>query len=235
MVDHNGIDSLLHGQNSKLFMAGGAVALIIVVYEYRKTKLTAAATATPVAATDTSGSDGGYYDPAGYSGDTSGLFTGVGYTDPATGAVITGGSGQYVAGPTTNMQWSQSVQAMLTQTGYNATDVAAALGHYLVGTQMSADQWTIVQAGIGLVGYPPQSVPPANVAPASGGTAVTSAPADGYYMQIPFGLYYMVQGGKLFNLRPATVVKLKQQRTTFKNVLVNNPIFKLPKGTPNPV
>lgn len=233
MVDHNPIDSLLHGPNSKLFLAGGAVAVIVVYWEHRKSRLNAAtaapaATGTDTGSTDYSGSDytGSDY---GYGSDTSGLFS---YADPASGAVISGAGSTVVTGPSTNAQWSQQVQGMLTAQGYSATDVAAALGHYLVGTAMNAQQWEIVQAGIALEGLPPQSVPPPNIAPVGGSSSV---PADGYFVQDPFNLYYQVRGGRLFNISAATVARLKAEHVTFKKTTRNDPIYKLPKGTPNPI
>lgn len=230
MVD---VSSLLHGKNSKLFMLGGAAVGVLVVVEYRKSKLNVAS--APVTdsgdptdySADASSSDYSSYGSA----DTAGMF---GYVDPSTGATITGG-GSVVTSLSTNAQWSQIVQAMLTQQGYSSVDVAAAVGHYLVGTAMSAQQWEIVQAGIALEGYPPQSVPPPNVAPINSGGAVV--PKDGYYVQIPTNrnLYYQVSGGKLFNLRPVTVAALQKQGVKFTPALSNNAIFKLPKGTPNPI
>jgi hypothetical protein len=228
VTDHNYLDSLVHGPNSKWFLTGGVVVAVLVVWEYRKTRvLNASATSVTDSTATTDGTDSSVPD---YSSDTAGLF---GYTDPSTGTVITGGSAQTLLGPTTNAQWAQQVSAILTQGGYDQTTVQAALGHYLLGTQMSSQQWEIVQAGIALEGQPPQGAPAPHVAPTSSGpTTNTATPTDGYYVQIPNGYHYQVQAGKRYQLTAPTVAKLTQQGVRFKTTLSNNPIYKLPAGSP---
>ena len=68
---------------------------------------------------------------------------------------------------TTNAQWSEAAVSALTAQGYNGMQVLAALGLYLTGGQLSADQASIVQAAIAAEGYPPN--------PPSGGI-ITSPP-----------------------------------------------------------
>ena len=226
MVDHNVVDSFLHGKNSKGFLIGGVVVGALVIRQHLKSKSSIAAADASTSVSDTTGADYGSGDYGNYSADTAGLFS---YADPATGATISGTGSSVISSPTTNGQWSQQVQAMLIQQGYNPTEVGAAIGHFIVGTQMTPSQWDIVQVGIALEGRPPQPVPTPNVA-ATGSTA--SAPRDGYYVQIPTNFYYQVQAGKRYALKPTTVSQLKRQGIRFTNTLINNPIYGLPRGNP---
>lgn len=54
-----------------------------------------------------------------------------------------------------NAQWSQAVQAGLTDIGYSSTDVSGALGRYLAGLSLTTAQAGIVQAAIAEYGPPP--------------------------------------------------------------------------------
>lgn len=101
---------------------------------------------------------------AGNSGNAVGSGTGTVSTDV--------GSGAYAS----NAAWSQAVTAGLTDLGYTATDVSAALGMYLGGMALTvlADgvaSSSIVSAAIAEYGPPP--VPPA------GGIILPGAPATG--------------------------------------------------------
>lgn len=232
MVDHNGIDSLLHGPNSKWFAIGGVAVAALVFHEYRKARLNAA-TAVPTATDSGTGyADTGIADTGsayGYGSDTAGLF---GYTDPASGTIISGAGGStLLAGPSTNSQWSQQVQGMLVQAGYSSVDVAAAVGHYLVGTTMTAQQWEIVQAGIALEGQPPQGAPAPHIVPAGGGsgTPTPSAPADGYYQEIPSLTVYQVRSGRVFGVSPKTWAAM-HPKPALKTITSNDPVLKLPYG-----
>lgn len=228
MVDHNVVDSFLHGKNSKGFLIGGVIVAGVVIYQYRKSKASVAAASVASAdtsASDTTGADYGATS-ADYGTDTAGLFS---YTDPGTGAVISGTGSTVIPGPTRNSQWSQQAQQMLIQQGYNPTEVGAAIGHYIVGTQMTPNQWDIVQVAIALEGRPPEPVPAPNVA--APGTSA-SVPHDGYYVQVPTGFHYQVQAGKRYALKPATVASLTKQGIKFTNTLINNPIYSLPRGNP---
>jgi len=107
---------------------------------------------------------GGYGMP---QGTTPSLY---GYVDPTTGAFISGaGAGsQSVIAPTTNASWAQDVESYLTSLGYDAQTVAAALGKYLTGQKMTADQAAIVAAAQGFYGNPPQGAPPPVTTPPPG-------------------------------------------------------------------
>lgn len=84
--------------------------------------------------------------PGGFSG--SGLAFGTPTSD-FTGTTPTGTTF------TTNAQWVQAATAGLTALGYNGSDVGAALGLYLLGMPLSADQVTIVQTAVAEFGPPP--------------------------------------------------------------------------------
>jgi hypothetical protein len=98
---------------------------------------------------------GQYYEPYGYGFGPFGLGT-------------YGGGGQYGYGyygggvpapvpqqATTNAQWSEAAMSALSSAGYNPMTVLAALGKYLIGGNLTADEVTIVTAAIGAEGYPP--------------------------------------------------------------------------------
>jgi len=117
--------------------------------------------------------------------DLYGYASEYGYAGGVAGST-TGG-----AAPTTNAQWTQAALTALTGEGYSATTVLAALGLYLTGGQLNANQEAIVNAAIASEGYPPVSgangYPPAmNVSTSTGqsgssgsGTGTSSGPTSG--------------------------------------------------------
>lgn len=96
---------------------------------------------------------------------------------PGVGSAV-GSVGTVVGTPiaATNAEWAQAAEAYLSDSGgYDPTTVAAALGKYITGQSMTADQAAIAEAAIAVEGYPPQSGangdPPAiNTAPPAGQT-----------------------------------------------------------------
>ena len=160
----------MNKKTTMLLVAGGGVALIALIYVYRKQSASNASTA---ATTDPSidpatgvpySQEGGYSSPYG---TTPSLY---GYTDPSTGAFITGtGAGSTVTQPSTNASWAQEVEAYMQNLGYDPTAVAAALGKYLVGGTLTADQQAIVQGALGFFGNPPQGAPPISTGAGGGG------------------------------------------------------------------
>ena len=56
---------------------------------------------------------------------------------------------------TSDSAWAQAATAGLTDIGYNATDVATALGAYLTGTPVTADQAKLINVAIAEFGRPP--------------------------------------------------------------------------------
>jgi hypothetical protein len=92
-----------------------------------------------------------------------------GYFDPTTGQYITG-TGSQVVGPGTNASWAQQVEAYLQTVGYDPMAVAAAIGKYLTGQQLTSDQGGIVSAAVGFYGNPPGGAPPINIASPGSGT-----------------------------------------------------------------
>lgn len=157
-------------KNKKWLVAGGVVAVVGVVYEYRKaSKNATASAAVPVTTDDTSDvQDPNAIDPAtgipygeeesqdGYSAayDDGGIvgspYSGLSNLtwDPTTG--------QYVANPatgsttpaasslygtaTTNSQWAQEATTYLVNLGDDPLTVAAALGKYLTGNGVGVTQ-----------------------------------------------------------------------------------------------
>lgn len=152
-----------------VYLVGSGVGVLAIWYFYQRRKASAAVAAT----TDTS------TDP---STDTTGLDTGsspalTSYTDPATGAVISGGvSGgtQTITAPSTNAQWTQQTLAYLVQNGFDPITVSIALGKYLANQNLTDDEYAVVQSALAAEGPPPSPPPPPHVAPPSGQTSPTS-------------------------------------------------------------
>lgn len=151
----------------KQLVIGGALALLVGVYVYRKKQSAAAAAssqtagsgASPSAATDPAT---GY--PYGSAEDTAALQASAmasygGYAGGAGG----GGGGSLSTPPTstpgfaTNAAWAQAAEAYLTQNGADPTTVSAALGKYLTGQQVTDAQAAVIQSAIAFEGYPPVS------------------------------------------------------------------------------
>ncbi|MGI0135327.1 MAG: hypothetical protein ACREBW_10270 [Candidatus Micrarchaeaceae archaeon] len=160
----------MNKKTTMLLVAGGGVALIALIYIYKKQSAANASTAAtnpgidPATGIPYADEQGAYSSPYG---TTPSLY---GYTDPSTGAFITGtGAGSTVTQPSTNASWAQEVEAYMQNLGYDPTAVAAALGKYLVGGTLTADQQSIVQAALGFFGNPPNGAPPVSTG-AGGGT-----------------------------------------------------------------
>ena len=147
-------------------IGGVTVAGYLVYRQIKKGKQAAAAAA---AAQDAASSSGygygygmppgqfyGYGEPGAYGYGASGGFPAgyYGYGTPFPG--------QQPPGPTanaTNAQWDQAAIAQLTSDGYDSQTVAGALGAYLHGDTVTAAQQSIIQAAIGIEGYPPDAGP----------------------------------------------------------------------------
>jgi hypothetical protein len=82
---------------------------------------------------------GGALDVTGNNGATT--------TDGTNGAI------------TTNAQWSQQAVELLSEAGYDATTVYAALGAFLAGQSLTPDQATIARAALAAAGQPPVGGP----------------------------------------------------------------------------
>lgn len=86
----------------------------------------------------------------------------LGTYDPLTGTYVPG-SGTATTTPTTpgtNAEWAAAAEATLVADGYNPVNVAAAIGAYLSGAALSANEYSIVQSALAFEGQPPVSVPP---------------------------------------------------------------------------
>src|SRR5882757_9084341 len=123
-------------------IGGGVVAVAVVYYVYKRQSTSTAATS------DTSTTDPTIDPTTGipYADESAGngysYPTQAGYTDPY-GNVITSGSGQTttVLTPTNNSQWAQEVEDYFANVlGYDPNTVGNALGKYLTGANLTADQ-----------------------------------------------------------------------------------------------
>lgn len=162
-----------------LWVGGGSVVAVAYVVYKRKSSASSTATATTTdTSTDStidpstgipySEEDYGYssgYSAAGADGTAVG--SPYGYYSP---------TGQVTSTPSTNAAWAQAAESTLTTLGYDPIAVSAALGKYLLGAELSQDQYGIVQAALGQEGYPPVPVPSPVVAPPTGQANTNPAP-----------------------------------------------------------
>lgn len=171
---------------NKWFWLGGGAATLTVIYIYKKRQEAVAASTT----VDTTAVDPNAIDPtlngdAGFSPASGGAFGSTpgsyGFIDGTTGQFIGlgGSSGGVVTGPANNGQWAQQAEAYLVQNGFDMVAVAIALGKYLQGAELTADEMATVQAAIAFEGNPPTAVPPPHQAPPAGqntGSGTLAAP-----------------------------------------------------------
>jgi PASTA domain len=159
-----------------LIVGGGGIAAY-EIYKYRKNKQAASAATTAAASAATGygyGSQAYGYGASGYGyggagggpwGTTYGYGASGGFpagyygygvpTPPSDGGGGSGGGSPPSVASTTNAQWDQAAITQLSQDGYDPTTVAGALGAYLNGREVNSSQVNIVDAAIGIEGYPP--------------------------------------------------------------------------------
>lgn len=140
-----------------LLIGGGAAAALIAFLYIRKRKAAPAApgtTGTDTAGTDAAGT-GDYADPGLQDTSMGPTYGSTGYYDPNSGQWVYGNTGTGQAAATTNAQWSQNAIAYLGQQGADTGALSAALGAYLAGQPLTADQVSLVDQAIAVEGYPP--------------------------------------------------------------------------------
>lgn len=174
--------------------AGAAVlAVILGVVWYRHRAAAAAANTPPAAAAGdaSAGLTSDPYPPDGTIGDASDPNS----TDPATGetygdespgyygssGVAGGGGGSLAQQVTSNAAWSQAAQAYLVTADptVDPGTIASALGAYVTGSPVTADQQSIIEQAIAFEGYPPVAGPsgqPPSINLAPGGPSTTTPP-----------------------------------------------------------
>jgi len=116
----------------------------------------------------------------GYGGSAGNFSTGLAspesYTNTESGAITT-------AGYSSDDAWAQAVETGLTDIGYTSTDVSDALGAWMAGQPLTADQASIVQAAIAEFGEPPTGNFPiiraATSTPTGSGTTTTTGSGSG--------------------------------------------------------
>lgn len=223
---------------NKWYVMGGGAVVLIMVYEYRKSASNAAAattTATDPTATDPTAYDPNAYsqygyDQYGYGTSGTGSLSAYSYIDPTTGLPIgLGTTTPTVLAPTTNAAWAQQASGLLAQHGYAQMSVDAALGKYLSNQNLTADEYSIVQAAIGLEGSPPTAVPAPHVAPPAGQTTAAKTAPNGYYRLIPQGSIFQVQTNIRYPITPTTWNKIKKGKP-LTPILSNNRVMALPLG-----
>jgi Fibronectin type III domain len=181
----------------------GGLGVAYVVYKNHAANAAASSSSAPATTAATTGTDP--YPPDGTSGNpndpystdpSSGMtygdeqagYSGYGFgstaynsglaspeygSNPYSGAVTT-------AGYSSNSAWAQAVETGLTDIGYTSTDVSDALGAWMAGQNLTADQASIVQAAIAEFGDPPSGSYPILRAPSTtttgSGTGTTTTP-----------------------------------------------------------
>jgi hypothetical protein len=136
-------------------LAGGAAVVVVggyLIYKHlTKTTTTTAASATGYGYGYGSQSFGYGYGASSPYGEYG--FGGGGYPNPY-GYGYGGGGGQPPP-ITTNAQWGQAAESAMGSSGND--NIAAAIGKYLAGQQVTQDQELIIQEAEAVVGPPPQA------------------------------------------------------------------------------
>lgn len=148
-------------------IGGGVIGLIAVYYYMSRQSSSSSNSAQQTADLASQGIDPNTGIPysqeygsglGGAYGTTPSMY---GYYDPTSGQYISGtAANSVVTQPSTNASWAQEVEAYMQNLGYNPTAVAAALGKYLTGQPLTANQRNIVAAALGFFGNPPTGAPP---------------------------------------------------------------------------
>lgn len=159
---------------------GGAIVGLI----FLRKKSTASSTASSSGTGDSSSIDPLTDQPYGSAADEADLqamYGAYGTTegelgtyDPETGTYTTYGTGVISTAISNNQEWAADALSELESAGYDATDASNAIGAYLAGTPLSADQYQMIQTALGFTGQPPSSVPTPQLASASSSTTSSS-------------------------------------------------------------
>jgi hypothetical protein len=152
------------------YAAVGGLALVLLYIVVRKRQSSAAATTAPAGATvtDPDGNVCSALAPSGYCPGTPGdlaaqqsASAGVfGPTGQQPGVSVSGDGTTPNTGPgsfTNNAQWAAYAEQGMGSTGADA--IAAALGKYVTGGQVTADQIVSIDEAIAIAGYPPTQGP----------------------------------------------------------------------------
>lgn len=122
-----------------------------------------------VSAAEAASSSGAGYESSAYGGGTTGTSYG---TTGLGGSTVLGTTG--TAAYASIADYDQAVTAGLASIGYSETDVASALGRYVGGLSLDADQQNIINVALAEFGPPPGG-PYSIIAAASTGTATTGS------------------------------------------------------------
>ena len=211
MTDTINVPGMGATKKTTVYVAGGIGAVIIGVVWYRSRST---ASSTPV---DTTQVDPATGYPYGSAEDAAALQSQSSYISP--GGSGTGSSDPYYGaqqptGYTSNSQWAQAAEDYLGNTvGSDTNTVAAALGKYLTGGNVTEDQRTIIQQAIGFQGYPPVSGPdgyPPSIRVLAAPPPSAKSVSNGYYRDMSAGgAIYKVDANKYYHVQPSYWAKLK--------------------------
>lgn len=224
----------------KVMIVGGVLVVVGGVVYYRHRAAAAATNAVdPNAAVDTSAVDPATGLAYGSPEDAAALASQSAFVQPAdftSGQVASGSTGSTVVQYVSNAQWSQAaVDYLSTAAGLSAAAVSQALGRYLSGETVTPTQHSYIEQAIASQGLPPvggtNGYPPSIKSAPVGGPAAKppATEKNGYYVRIPDGVHFMVNGNKYFYVTPPTVKRLAKS-VHYTGVLKNAAVFKLPYG-----
>jgi hypothetical protein len=189
--DAKAAGSFLHPSKGQLVIGvitAGVVAAYVYIKHKNQENAAAAAPSASAAGYGYGASAAGY----GYGGLDSALAAQEGLYGNEYGYGIGVGTGTPpVAIISTNAEWAQAAEGSLSNDGYSAVSVAAALGYYLTGQSVNSSQESIVNAAIGMQGYPPtpgpNNYPPNIKSTGTGGQGGGGTSVPGYQAYAPGG------------------------------------------------
>lgn len=219
MADTIDVPGLGATKKTTLYAVGVGAVLVVGVVYYRSKKQAAAAQAASVTQAGTNATDPATGYPYGSPEDAAALSTQASYYQANQGGYGDGysggspGTGSGSTGFVSNAAWAQAYeQYAVNNVQANATTVAAALGKYLTGQPLSADQLNIVEQAIAFEGLPP--IAGTNGYPPSYQLQQTPTPTpstipDGYYaINAQGGIVYHVKGNKVWHVTKSTWQRL---------------------------
>jgi hypothetical protein len=153
------------------YWVGGIGGAGVVYYMYRRRQANAA-TASETGAPDPNidPSTGQPWSSEGYSSATGTTPSAYSYYDPATGQLINAGLAGTTSPqePGTKIAWTQQAEAYLVSQGWDPLLVSTALGKYLAGLPLTANEENVVNAARAAEGEVPGGAPPIKTVPPPG-------------------------------------------------------------------
>lgn len=159
MSETSGIAAKLKGPRGKVFLIGGGLVAVGVVYYIRHRASTASNASAAIDPTIDPSTGVPYADESGDYSGAGGIVSGSPY-----GALSPTGITAATDIPANNQTYASNLINLLVSEGYDRGAVSSAIGKWLSGSgaQLNATETGIVQVAQGLGGSPPTSVPAPN-------------------------------------------------------------------------